>query len=258
MKIAMAQMRMAHSVQENLHKTLGHIARAKAAGADLIFWPEVQLSPFFPQQEHGDAQPWLMTENDPAIAALREACGTHRIWASPNVYLLQNGKRYDASLFINSEGHIVGISKMVHIAQAAQFYEQSYYTPSEEGFRVYSTPFGNVGVVICFDRHLPDGIRSCAQQGAELVLIPTANVKTEPLELFEWEARVQAFQNTVFVAMCNRVGQEDAMAFAGESLIAGPDGSRYAKLDDSEQLFVAEVPLEQVWAARRQRPWLTL
>ena len=174
------------------------------------------------------------------------------------MYLEQNGKRYDASLMIDDTGTVLGISKMVHIAQAPNFYEQDYYTPSEEGFRVYDTPFGRVGIVICFDRHLPDGIRSCALQGAELVLIPTANILGEPLELFEWEVRVQAFQNTVFVAMCNRVGPEGALTFAGESLLAGPDGSLLHKSDGTEELIVTDVSLKTVAEVRRQRPWLTL
>ena len=147
-----------------------------------------------------------MSADGPEITAIRDACRKFRIYASPNVYLKQGEKRYDASLMIGSGGEILGVSKMVHIAQAKFFYEQDYYTPSDDGFKVYDTPFGKIGIVICFDRHLPDGIRSCAKQGAELVIIPTANILGEPLELFAWEVRVQSFQNTVFTAMCNRVG----------------------------------------------------
>lgn len=224
MRLAMAQMRMEADIQRNLQQTLSYMEQAKAAGADLIFFPEVQLSPFFPQYEKRDASSRLLAEDSPEHGAIRNVCRALPIFASPNVYLLQNGKRYDASLMIDDHGGILGVSKMVHIAQSKYFYEQDYYTPSDSGFRVYDTPFGKIGIVICFDRHLPDSIRSCAQQGAELVIIPTANIAGEPLELFEWEIRVQAFQNTVFAAMCNRVGTEDEMAFAGQSLLAGPGG----------------------------------
>lgn len=119
------------------------------------------------------------------------------------------------------------------------------------------TPFGRIGIVICFDRHLPDGIRSCAKQGAELVLIPTANIRDEPLELFEWEIRVQAFQNTVFAAMCNRVGTEDAMSFAGQSLLAAPNGDLIAKAGEREELLLLNVPLKDAAQQRAERPWLT-
>ena len=258
MKLAMAQMRMGTSVEENLEKTLRLIEQAEKGGADLIFFPEVQLSPFFPQYEKADAERWAMTADGTEITAIRDACRKFRIHASPNVYLKQGENRYDASLMIGSDGEILGISKMVHIAQAKFFYEQDYYTPSDDGFKVYDTPFGKIGVVICFDRHLPDGIRSCAKQGAELVIIPTANILGEPLELFECEVRVQAFQNTVFTAMCNRVGPEGELAFAGQSLLAAPGGGLRFKAGGEDELYLLDVPLEEARQTRISRPWLTL
>lgn len=95
-------------------------------------------------------------------------------------------------------------------------------------------------------------------QGADLVLIPTANIRSEPLELFSWEVRVQAFQNTVFAAMCNRVGPEDAMDFAGQSLLAGPDGDLLCLARDREELLLLDVPLEEAARMREARPWLKL
>ena len=258
MKLAMAQMRMGTSVEENLEKTLRLIEQAGKGGADLIFFPEVQLSPFFPQYEKADAERWAMTADGTEITAIRDACRKFRIHASPNVFLKQGEKRYDASLMIDPDSEILGISKMVHIAQAKFFYEQDYYTPSDDGFKVYDTPFGKIGIVICFDRHLPDGIRSCAKQGAELVIIPTANILGEPLELFEWEVRVQSFQNTVFTAMCNRVGPEGELAFAGQSLLAAPGGGLRFKAGGEDELYLLDVPLEEARQTRISRPWLTL
>lgn len=258
MKLAMAQMRMCASVKENLAKTIHYIEQASKAHADLIFFPEIQLSPFFPQYEKRDASPWVTTLDGPEVTAIRNACQEFHIFSSPNIYLELDGKRYDASLMIDAEGKILGISKMVHISQSRYFYEQDYYTPSKDGFKVYTTPFGRIGIVICFDRHLPDSIRSCSKQGAELVLIPTANIQGEPLELFSWEIRVQAFQNTVFTAMCNRAGPEDAMNFAGQSLLAAPDGNLLCLAGDSEELLLLDVPLEEAVRERAARPWLTL
>lgn len=258
MRLAMAQMRMSASIDENLKKTLDYMERAKAQGAELIFFPELQLTPFFPQFEKQDVSPWLMNAQAPELRAIREKCRELGLYASPNIYLALDGKRYDASLMIDSTGNVLGVSKMVHIAQAKYFYEQDYYTPSDSGFQVYDTPFGKIGIVICFDRHLPDGIRSCASQGAELVLIPTANIEGEPLELFEWEVRVQAFQDTVFTAMCNRVGPEGEIVFAGQSLVAGPEGGLLFKADGREGLLLVDVPLEKAARERAGRPWLTL
>ena len=89
-------------------------------------------------------------------------------------------------LFIDNNGKIIGNQKMVHIARLEYFYEQDYYTPSEEGFNVFDTEFGKIGIVICFDRHYPESIRTSVLKGAELILIPTANTIDEPKELFKW------------------------------------------------------------------------
>jgi predicted amidohydrolase len=79
--------------------------------------------------------------------------------------------------------------------------------------------------------------------GADLILIPTVNTKSEPLEMFEWEIRVQSFQNSVAIAMCNRVGVEGNMVFAGESILTDANGNVIIKADDTEQLIFAEIDL---------------
>jgi predicted amidohydrolase len=123
---------------------------------------------------------------------------------------------------------------------------------------VFDTPLGKIGIVVCFDRHYPESIRTESLMGAELILIPTVNTKREPLEMFAWEVRVQAFQNSVAIAMCNRVGAEGDMVFAGESLLTDANGSVIVKADDAERLIIAEVDLQAVGQVRRQKPYTTL
>ena len=65
---------------------------------------------------------------------------------------------------------------------------------------MFETEFGKIGIVVCFDRHYPESIRTEALKGASLILIPTVNTKAEPSEMFEWELRVQAFQSSVAIA----------------------------------------------------------
>jgi predicted amidohydrolase len=140
--------------------------------------------------------------------------------------------------------------------QAKRFYECDYYTPSDDGFKVYNTPFGKIGIVICFDRHLPESIRACALAGAQLIIVPTANTKDEPSEMFEWEMRVQAFQNNVFIAMCNRVGIEGDMEFCGNSIVIDPDGNVILKSDEKEGLLETEINLSDADASRLRRPYI--
>ncbi|MEY8355482.1 carbon-nitrogen hydrolase family protein [Lachnospiraceae bacterium 54-53] len=258
MKIALAQMKMKPTMEENLNKSIQLIGQAASCGAGLILFPELQLSPFFPQYEKQDALQYQLTPDHEFIGQISSTCGRHGIMASPNVYLQESGQNYDASLFIDENGRIKGISKMVHIMQGEYFYEQDYYTPSDDGFKVYDTPEGKIGIVICFDRHLPESIRSCAALGADLVLIPTANVEGEPLDMFEWELRVQAMQSSVFLAMCNRTGREDRMNFIGQSIVVDPNGDVIAKADADEQILYAETDLGQSRVIRDARPYFKL
>ncbi|MBR1863898.1 MAG: carbon-nitrogen hydrolase family protein [Ruminococcus sp.] len=254
MKLAMAQIPMTDDMNENLSKAVGYIRQAR--DCDLIFFPEIQLSPFFPQYEKGDASGYLIGTDSGYICQLCAAARENGLYVSPNVYLCENGGPYDASLWITPQGEIEDTAKMVHIMQAEQFYEQDFYTPSEDGFKVFDTPFGRVGIVICFDRHLPESIRTCALKGAQLVIVPAANTFCEPLEIFEWELRIQAFQNNVFIAMCNRVGREDKMAFCGQSLVISPDGGVISRADDTEQLIKTELDLSQSAVSRNKRPYI--
>lgn len=85
MKIALAQMRMTGNVQENLEKSLKFCDLAE--DCDLLFFPEIQLSPFFPQYEKQDAEMYVMEKNGQEIAELAGKAKEHQYYLSPNVYL---------------------------------------------------------------------------------------------------------------------------------------------------------------------------
>jgi predicted amidohydrolase len=255
MKIALAQMKMTDNVNENLKKTIQYIEQAKNENSDLIFFPELQLTPFFPSGHNRDISQYLMNTESPEISAICQACRENKIYASVNVFLNENGHNYDASIMISRNGEILGISKMVHIASFPNFYEAEYYTPSDTGFLVYDLPIGKVGTVICFDRHFPESIRECVAQGAELIIIPTANLTDEPVDMFLWEIRVQAMQSNVCIAMCNRVGTENDITFCGRSVIADYRGDVIKYADESEQLLAGELDLEAVRQTRINSPY---
>lgn len=254
MKIALAQISMCDDLQKNLEKSLEYCDMAK--DSDLLFFPEIQLSPFFPQYEKKNVDKYCLNLNADEVKCLAKKAEEHKYYFSPNVYLEQGGNRFDASLWITPDGQVKDVAKMVHIAQAENFYEQDYYTPSDDGFKVLDTPFGKIGIVICYDRHLPESIRTCTLRGADLIIIPTANTKAEPMEMFEWEMRVQAMENQVFIAMCNRVGIEDKMDFSGESIVINPRGDVIAKADSREQLLVCEIDLSESNIRQKKVPYL--
>ncbi|MFM2480112.1 carbon-nitrogen hydrolase family protein [Celerinatantimonas sp. YJH-8] len=258
MKIALVQQQLTRSMDGNLLQALDAMDEVAENGADVICFPELQLTPFFPQYSGLDVSEYALPLDHLYVQKMQDKCRQLQLLCIPNFYLQEGASRYDASPVIHTDGVILGVSKMVHIAQSPCFYEQDYYTPSEQGFMVYDTAVGQIGVVICFDRHFPESIRSCVLQGAQLIVIPTANMKQEPMQMFEWELRIAAMQNSVFIAMCNRVGLEGEMDFAGESIVISPDGNVVAKAGDTAQILYADIDLKDVVKAQEARPFLNL
>jgi predicted amidohydrolase len=73
--------------------------------------------------------------------------------------------------------------------------------------------------------------------------------------VFEWEIKIAAMQNIVFIAMCNRVGVEDEMQFAGESIVVDPAGNVIRKADDSAQILYADIDFSSIEEVRKMRPY---
>lgn len=256
--IAIAQLSATPGLDDNLARATRAIHEAADKEADLVLFPEIHLSPFFPARRGEPAEQYLLDIDSPVIDRLRQACREAGIFASPNVYLRHEGGCYDTSLLIDRQGEILRQSMMVHITQQPGFYEQDYYAPSNEGFRVVDTEIGRIGIVICFDRHYPESFRTCVRAGADLVLVPTANMQGEPLDLFAWEMRVAAFQNSVYIAMCNRVGREEHATWGGHSMVAGPRGELILSAGEEEALKTVAYDLGVVRRERDENKFLKI
>ncbi len=258
MKIALFQMENKGTVHENLQQSIQAVKEAALQNADLILFPEVQLTEFFPQYPGQEVSRYRISRDSKILQAFCDAARENHIMVVPNLYLYENQKPFDASFLIQKDGKIAGIQKMVHVAQANQFFEQDYYTPSDDGFHVFDTEYGKIGIVVCFDRHYPESIRTESLMGADLILIPTVNTKAEPSEMFEWELKVQAFHNSVYIAMCNRVGTEGRMEFSGESVVIDANGDTIIKADDKAQILYADIDMKQAGQIRSRRPYTNL
>jgi N-carbamoylputrescine amidase len=147
---------------------------------------------------------------------------------------------------------------MAHITDYPGFHEQDYYAAGDAGPTVYDTRLGRVGVAICYDRHFPEYMRALALGGADLVVVPQAGTVGEwPDGLYEAEMRVAAFQNGYFVALCNRVGPDDNLDFAGESFVCGPDGTIVARAPQGEEhVLIADIDLTAADRSHARRLFL--
>lgn len=258
MKIAIAQFELSKNSDLNFEKAVESIINAARKNVKLIVFPELQFSPFFPQYKDYKADKYALPIDHVYINAIRSCCKENNIASVLNFYLKEGSKKFNASPVISNEGEIMGVSKMVHVAQKKFYFEQSYYASSDSGFKVYDVNGVKVGVVICFDRHYPESIRSCVLQGANLIVIPSANKVSEVSEIHEWELRVPAVQNGVYIALANRVGQENEMRFNGESIIVNPLGGVVSRANDTEQLIIRDLEMSLVKESQSRNQYLKL
>jgi len=258
MRLALAQLAAGPDRAKNLERALAAMERASLdAGADLIVFAELAIDRFFPQFEQGDAMETL-AEPIPGPTADRIASRAAELGLVTvfNMYESDGeGRFFDSSPVFDADGSLLGITRMIHITEYARFHEQAYYTPGDRGAPVYDTAVGRVGVAICYDRHYPEYMRSLGAQGAQLVVIPQAGSVGEwPEGLYEAEIRVAAFQNGYFAALCNRVGEEERLTFAGESFVVDPEGTVIARGKTLEEdLVVADVDLGACEASTARR-----
>ncbi|HWP36505.1 MAG TPA: nitrilase-related carbon-nitrogen hydrolase [Gemmatimonadales bacterium] len=247
MRIALAQQHAGPDRADNVQRALAAMEAARAAGADVIAFPELAVERFFPQHQRFEAADRL-AEPIPGpladrIAARARALGLVTIF---NMYERDpTGRWFDSSPVFDADGTLLGVTRMIHITDYACFHERAYYHPGDRGAPVYRTRAGPIGVAICYDRHYPEYMRALAIAGAELVVIPQAGALDEwPEGLFEAEVRTAAFQNGYYAALCNRVGREERLTFAGESFVVDPEGqivTRGKRLEDD--LVIADVDL---------------
>jgi N-carbamoylputrescine amidase len=246
-RIALSQRSGIGDYESNLSGMLRSMETAAREGCRLFCVPELALLPFLPQHERlTDAARYAEPIPGPTtdrIAAKARELGMVTVF---NMYEEADGRFFDSSPVFEADGTILGVTRMVHITDYACFHERTYYHEGDRGAPVFTTTVGRVGVAICYDRHYPEYMRALGLQGAEIVVIPQAGALDEwPEGMYEAEVRTAAFQNGYFAALCNRVGAEDHVTFAGESFVVGPDGTVLARGDRLEDdLVFADLELE--------------
>lgn len=256
MRIALIQQHATSDLTGNLSRAIDATRRAAGQGANLVMFAELAFTPFYPQRP-ADGNVKALAEPIPGpttdtFSVLARELG---IVIIPNLFERDGDATYDTSPVIDADGTLVGKTRMVHITEYPCFHEQQYYTPGDLGAPVFTTRAGRVGVAICYDRHFPEYMRALGVAGAELVVVPQAGLADEWAPgFFEAELCVPAFQNGYFVALCNRVGVEDQLTFAGESFVCGPDGSVRARAPRGEDaILLADIDPSEVGRSHARR-----
>jgi len=259
MRIALIQQRATPDKAENLARGLAALETAAARGAQLACFAELAFEPFYPScRPTGDVSRLAEPIPGPTTDALAAAARRHGIVVIANLYERDGDCCYDTSPVFDADGKLLGKTRMVHITDYEGFHERQYYAPGDTGAPVYATRAGRIGVAICYDRHFPEYMRALALGGADLVLIPQAGTIGEwPEGLYEAEVRVAAFQNGYFVALCNRVGMDGPLEFAGESFACGPNGTVLERAGrGTAEILIADLDLSATSGSHARRLFL--
>jgi N-carbamoylputrescine amidase len=258
-RVALVQQRAGDDKPDAVRRGLDALETAAARGAQVVCFAELAFEPFHPQSPaRGDVRELAEPVPGPTVEAFQTRARALGIVVVLNLFERDGDRTFDCSPVIDADGSLLGRTRMLHITDYACFHEQSWYSPGDTGAPVYHTAAGRIGVAICYDRHYPEYMRALALGGADVVLVPQAGATGEwPDGLFEAEMRVAAFQNGYFVGLCNRVGREPRVMFAGESFVAAPDGTIIARAPALEEhVLVADLELERARDSHARRLFL--
>ena len=249
MRIALIQQTASEDNESNIVKGLKNIDKAAEMGAELAVFAELAFTRFYPQyRANKNLSELAEPVPGPTTKRFMDKAKEHNMVIVINLFEIEKGHTYDSSPVIDSDGSLLGTTRMVHIADYECFYEKSYYEEGNHGAQVYNTAVGKVGVAICYDRHYPEFMRALGVKGAEVVVIPQAGTIGEwPDGLYEAELQVASFHNGYFCALANRVGKEDQMEFAGESVITNPEGRIIAQSPSGiDDILIHNLDLSEV------------
>lgn len=159
---------------------------------------------------------------------------------------------YDGAILIDPNGEVAGQYHKVHLKPEERPIFRGGYK-----FPVFETTFGVIGMLIGWDLAFPEAARSLALDGAELIVAP-ANWENQSIEEWKTYLRARAFENSLFIAGANRIGDEYTYSFGGESAVMAPRGETlaYVGRDENERpkeaYSIAKIDLDLVKKYREE------
>jgi predicted amidohydrolase len=252
MRIAVAQM-VSHSdaKDRNIKRGVELISQAAAEQADLVVLPEFFNVEYFAQHRDYKYLDYAEPLDGPTLTAVAQACRAERLWCVATILeRARAGSYYDTAVLIDRDGEVRGAYRKTH--PAAVYGLEKIYFRFGSTYPVFDVEGWRVGIMICYDAFFPEAARSLALRGAELVIAPFAAPK-HPV----WQAMhiTRAFENGMYLAVCNKVGVEDEWTFAGESLIVSPGGELLGVASDrADEMICADLDQAQVEYWRRRYP----
>jgi N-carbamoyl-D-amino-acid hydrolase len=246
---------------EVVERMLALLEQAIAERVEIIAYPEMALTTYFPKRIRDDYEQFFENEVPPkALEPLRQRA--RQAGVAVHVGFCENagGRHFNTAILTDETGEVVGKYRKIHLPGRpspdgfAQVYEVRYFETGDTGYRVFPTAKANVGIAICQDRRYPESYRCLGLQGADIVLIGY-NTPLSPLALDQNELvlRAGAYENSLFVVGIAKAGVEDGLELIGGSCIIGPLGQVLARAATiGDELIAARIDLDWMTPARKR------
>ncbi|WPU99154.1 carbon-nitrogen hydrolase [Mucilaginibacter sp. cycad4] len=251
-QIGQVQMKCIANKQENLEKAILMIRDAASKGAQIICLPELFTTAYFLETEdpvNFEAAEPVPGQSTQTLSMLSAELGV--VIVASFFELDNNGKYYNTAAVIDADGKYLGKYRKMHIADTAELREKFYFSPGDEGYKVFKTQFATIGVLIGWDQWYPEATRIVSLMGAELLICPTslgwsvnmdATLGSEQIQGWQTIVRGHAVANAIPIVSTNKVGEEAGIKFSGNSLLTDAFGGivRQGSIDN-EEVIVQQV-----------------
>ena len=261
-RIALVQSNTGIDPEANGRSLVDAIDQAAAGGAEMLFTPE--MSGLLDRDSARATKNLRREENDPVLAAVREAAKQKRIWLSIGslAVLAEDGKVANRSYVIDREGQVRARYDKIHLFDVdlptgESWRESNVYSAGQGVVLVNGTPVGKLGLTICYDLRFPMLFARIAEANADLISVPAAF--TVPTGRAHWHVllRARAIEAGLYVVAAAQVGRhEDGRQTFGHSLVVDPWGEVLLDMGEETGVGFAEVDLKRISDVRSRIPAL--
>jgi len=229
--------------EANLARAREFAAQAREAGADLLLLPELWLHGYDLER----ADEWAAPLGEEGFAHMADLARDFGLHLAGSLLERHAGGVSNTAVLYAPDGALLGSYRKIHLFRLMQ--EHHYLAPGDHA-TLCPTPWGPVGLAICYDLRFPELFRTMALAGAAIFLVP-AQWPVRRIEAWLLLARARAVENELIVAACNRVGSDGKVEFPGRSCVVDPWGHVLVEGDDQERLLIAQADLREIRKARR-------
>jgi predicted amidohydrolase len=261
-KIALFQSTTGIHPEANARALVAAVEKAASGGAEMLFTPE--MSGLLDRDSSRAMANLRREENDPVLAAVREAAKRNHIWLSIGslAVLAEDGKVANRSYVIDREGQVRARYDKMHLFDVdlptgESWRESNVYSAGQGVVLVNGTPVGKLGLTICYDLRFPMLFARIAEASADVIAVPAAF--TVPTGLAHWHVllRARAIEAGLYVVAAAQVGHhEDGRNTFGHSLVVDPWGEVLLDMGEETGVGFADVDLKRISDVRSRIPAL--